>query len=364
MDKKSKIVATIGPASESEEVIRKLLANGANVFRFNLKHNTIEWHREVSSRAKRLAKEMGLSVAIMMDIPSLEMAREVKDADFLAISYLRAKSDLLEVKGYLEEAGIAPKIIAKIENGEAIKNLEDLLEECDGVMVARGDLGREVPIEQLAFWQKKIIELCRRKNKPVIVATEMLQSMTKSNSPTRAEATDVANAIFDGTDALMLSEETAIGEYPAEAVAQMRRIATFCDNEGEVKKLEKHSSELSEILIGAAVKIVEECEEPGIMGVIVFTQSGGTVRKLSSYRLKVPIVAITDNEEILEMLSLSYGVIPFYRTFEGEKFEIESPLFEKLIDHKFFKKGDRVLIIHGNNWITKGSTSDISLKTL
>lgn len=364
MIKKSKIVATIGPASQTREVITKMLENGADVFRFNLKHNTSEWHQTTIDLVKTIANELGKHVAIMIDIPKLEINIDTSGVDFVAISYIRSKTDLEELKRYLLKTEFAPKIIAKIENGEAIKNLEEILPECDGIMVARGDLGRELPLEQLAFWQKKIIEICRKNNKPVIVATQMLSSMVDNDKPTRAEATDVANAIFDGTDALMLSEETAIGKDPARVVGQMSKIAVFCDNEGSVGKVNKSVSNISEILVKAAVNIIEESTDPKIAAVVVFSRSGATVRKLSSYRLKIPLIAVTDNQKIMEMLNLSYGVVPFYNVFESEKFEIENPLFQKLTDFDFLNKDDRILVIHGNNWMTQGSTSDISLKTI
>jgi len=364
MIKKSKIVATIGPASETREVITKMLQNGVDVFRFNLKHNTSEWHQTNIDLVKTIARELAKNVAIMIDIPKLEINIDTAGVDFVAISYIRSKTDLEELKRYLLKTEFAPKIIAKIENGEAIKNLEEILPECDGIMVARGDLGRELPLEQLAFWQKKIIEICRRNNKPVIVATQMLSSMVENDKPTRAEATDVANAIFDGTDALMLSEETAIGKNPAAVVKQMKQIAVFCDNEGNVAKINKSVTNISEILVKAAVNIIEESVDPKIAAVVVFSRSGETVRKLSSYRLKVPLIAVTDNQKILEMLNLSYGVVPFYNIFESEKFEIENPLFQKLTEFDFLNVGDRILVIHGNNWMTQGSTSDISLKTI
>ncbi|MFA5827938.1 MAG: pyruvate kinase [Candidatus Shapirobacteria bacterium] len=364
MVNKTKIIATIGPASADQDGIDKLILAGANLFRFNLKHNTTEWHQKTINLVLERSRQIGKIVGIIVDIPKPEMATIIYNADFIALSYIRDAYEVEELRKILDEKGIGVKIIAKIENGDAIKNLSDIAEISDAIMIARGDLGVEVPIEQLAFWQKTIINWCRTKNKPVIVATQMLQSMVNNPTPTRAEATDVANAIFDGTDAIMLSEESAIGKYPVQSVEQMMKICMFCEGRMEMKKVVKLSKSPTEILIAAASMIVEKSEELPIRAVVVFSQSGNTVRELSSNRLKTPIVAITDNQEILQLLSLSFGVLPYYKKFENTEFRIEDPVFDELVGKGILTKGEAILVIHGNNWLSAGSTSDISLKTL
>jgi len=364
MIKKTKIIATIGPASESQEIIDKLILAGTNLFRFNIKHNTVEWHQKTVDLVIERSKQLGKIVGIIVDVPKPEMATVINNADFIAQSYVKNADEVTALRKLLDDKGIGAKIIAKIENSDAIKNLSEIAEVCDAIMIARGDLGIEVPIEQLAFWQKTIINWCRSKNKPVIVATEMLQSMVKNPTPTRAEATDVANAVFDGTDAIMLSEESAIGKYPVETVEQMVKICVFCEGRMEIKKVVKLSKSPTEILVAAASMIVEKSEELPIKAVVVFSQSGNTVRVLSSNRLKTPIVAITDNQEILQLLSLSFGVVPYYKKFENTQFKIEDPVFNELVGKNILTKGESILVIHGNNWLSAGSTSDISLKTL
>ncbi|HEX8923939.1 MAG TPA: pyruvate kinase [Patescibacteria group bacterium] len=359
--RKTKIIATIGPQSENPETIREMIKNGVNVFRFNIKHNTVEWHQDVINKVRSIAAEIGISVAVLVDIPKSEMATLIPTADFVALSYLKNHEELIELRKNLDNAGMTAKIIAKIENGDAIKNLDLITDYCDGVMVARGDLGIEVPIEELAYWQKKIIEVSREKSIPVIVATQMLQSMTQNPTPTRAEATDVANAVFDGTDAIMLSEETAIGQHPVEAVAAMNKIAEFNESVADVKEIDKKNKDAAELLISAAIGMLENKE---IKAAVIFSRSGKSVRLMSSFRKNIPILAITNNREILEILNLSYGVLPYFKEFQNERFEIDNPIFEEIKNRLGLVKGQLILVVHGNNWMSSGSTSDISVKEL
>jgi pyruvate kinase len=364
MIKKTKIVVTIGPATETEEILEKLILAGADLFRFNLKHNTLDWHKNVIKKAKAVAEKLERQIGIIVDAPKPEIGLEVPEADFVALSYLKNRAEVDSLRQQLNDRKMNLGIIAKIENGEALKNMLEVVDSADGVMVARGDLGIEVPLEELAFWQKKIIDVCRQKNKAVIVATQMLQSMVNSQTPTRAEATDVANAVFDGTDAIMLSEESAIGKYPVEAVEYLYKIAVFCENNGEVNKIEKKAVNTTELLVEAAEKIVLGSKEIPIAAAIVFSQSGNTAKMLSSYRMKIPIIVITNNQETLDLMSLSYGVVPYFKNFGEGQFEIDDPIFEELTAKGLTKKGETILVIHGNNWINLGTTSDISLKTL
>lgn len=280
------------------------------------------------------------------------MLNHLTDYDFLALSYVENKIDILNAKKRTKT-----KIIAKIENKKSLANIDSIVDTADAIMIARGDLGETLPLEQLAFWQKKIIDICRVKAKPVIVATEMLLSMVDNKTPTRAEATDVANAVFDGTDALMLSEETAIGHYPQKTVKQMSTIAAFAEKQNFVKNLVPNQPNDSQLLIHTAVNVILSTGK--FDGVVVFTASGKTARILSSYRLDLPIIAISNNQPALKHLELCFGVSNFYQKFTNEKFDIKSPIFSKL-----FKPGSKIMVVHGNNWIREGETSNISIVTI
>lgn len=361
MIKKTKIITTIGPATDSDEMLKNLIQDGIDLCRFNLKHNTLAWHKQTIERVNHIAAGMSKKIGIIVDIPRMDMCTQIDSADFVALSYIKSSKEVIEVKQKLAEKKLPIKIIAKIENGEAVRNLDEIIEACDGVMVARGDLGIELPLEELAYWQKKIIDRCRQKNRPVIVATQMLESMVHNPTPTRAEATDVANAIFDGTDAVMLSEETAIGEYPVEAVRELAKIAIFCEAQHEIKNIKKELMTPTEVIIQSAADIIEKSSAPKIKAAIVFSQSGNTARMLSSYRLTVPIIVVSDNVETLDALKISYGLEPFYQNFAKKQFSIEDPLFNDMKAKGLIGSG-LVLVIHGNNWMATGATSNISIK--
>lgn len=345
---KTKVVATLGPATENLEQINGLYEAGVNVFRLNLKHNQIDWHRKTINLVRRVAPE----TAVMVDVPRLAMINELTNYDFLALSYVETKSDVLKAKKKTE-AGV----IAKIENKKALVNIESIVEVADGVMIARGDLGESLPLEQLAWWQKKIITVCRMMAKPVIVATEMLLSMVDNKMPTRAEATDVANAVFDGTDALMLSEETAIGHNPELAVKQMVKIASFCEKKNLSEKIDRIEMDDSELLIEAAVATILTTGK--FDGIAVFTASGRSARVLSSYRLDLPIVAVSNKREVLKKLDLCFGVETSFNQFDNDRFDIRAPIFSRL-----FARGSKIMVVHGNNWIKQGETSNISIMTV
>ncbi len=285
--------------------------------------------------------------------------------DFVGLSFVRTANDVEETRKELAKINSDAKIMVKIENLQGVQNIEEIVDATDMVIVARGDLGIEVPIEELAYWQKQIVRICREKNKTVIVATQMLLSMVDSYNPTRAEAVDVANAVFDGTDCLWLSDETTIGKYPVRVVEKMASIAKFSEEHSFLKReLNKSPVTTTEILVDAAAGIVEKTKENPIKAAIVFTQSGETARMLSTYRLNVPIIAITDDDRVAKELSPSYSIIPHVATFNEGMFDINSQFFKDLTNSENLNSGDRVLIIHGNEWIKSGETSDISVVTL
>jgi len=293
------------------------------------------------------------------DLEALDRLKEL-NVDYLALSFVRSKDDILELKKIIKEKGVEAGVMAKIENGSAIANLKEIVDESDAVMIARGDLGVEVPIRQLAFWQKLIIQLCRQKNTPVLVATQMLISMVNNSHPTRAEATDVANAVYDASDALMLSEETAVGNYPVRAVEEMDKICRFVEEYGKVNEIKDELEDAAEVLCDAACRIIKEAKFP-VKAVLVFTQSGKTARIMARHRLGIPVIAITDKMRTYRQLNLSYGVIPYYKQFGKTEFRKDDPIFEEIKALGVVTEGDDVVAIHGNNWLSSGSTSDLSV---
>jgi pyruvate kinase len=359
--RRSKIVATLGPATEKEETILNLIASGVNFFRFNRKYSPVEWHINAIKTIRKQSLKLSKRVGIIIDIPRADFAQDIEDYDYMALSYLKSHREVVDLKNRLARNKKCDRVIAKIENGYAMKDLENIVKAADAVMVARGDLGKEVPIKELAYLQKKIIDSCRQNHKPVIVATQMLLSMVDNKQPTRAEATDVANAVFDGTDALMLSEETSIGHNPVEAVKTMAEIAEYCEETNELRKIKIEVDNLSKTLLHAAAQIIDSPNNWPIKAIVVFTKSGYTSRFLSSYRLRVPIIAISDDQKVLAQMALSYGVIPYHKNYNAGKFLGEGQIFGELVTHGILKKSDEVLLIHGNNWLESGSINNITI---
>ena len=206
--------------------------------------------------------------------------------------------------------------------------------------------------------------MCRINSKPEIVATQMLQSMVNNNRPTRAEVTDVSNAVFDGTDALMLSEETSIGINPIRVVKEMSEIANYCENSPIGRNLEIEPQTSTEVLVDASVKIIKNNKDLKIGAVVIFTQSGNTARIFSKYRINLPVIAVTDNKDTFKGLLMSYGVRPFLKKFNKTYFKMPKGLINKLVKLEFVSKGESILVMHGNNWMKSGSTTDISLVTV
>ncbi len=420
--KKTKIVCTIGPASESQDMLEQLIANGMNVARLNFAHGDFESHQQVISNIRSAARAVGQRVAIMGDLPgpkmrigqleqeSIELKRgqsfilqtedilgnrervsmsfaglprvvkpgdkifindgfiqlEVKKTkgpevhckvlvggelrshkgvnfpgidlgisaftdsdheylqfaaqqglDAISQSFVQGPEDITIVRQAAAAMDYQPFIIAKLERAKAVENLEAILEVSDGIMVARGDLGVEIPIEEIALVQKRMIHQANLVGKPVITATHMLESMIVHSRPTRAEATDVANAILDGTDCVMLSGETAMGHYPAEAVAVMTRIAQITEPCSDLSKVievlraAKTRGQISkEDLISLSIYHTVETISPSV--VITPTLSGLTSRRLNRFRLPVWIVAVSPNESTCQNLQFSYGVCPVH----------------------------------------------------
>jgi len=414
MTRRTKIVCTIGPASDSEEMIAKLIAAGMNVARLNFSHGTTQYQRDLVRKIKQVRKALNKPVAILQDLQgpkirigeidsgfvqlqpgqefiltangvsgdanrvavslkSLPQAVKAGDpilladgnielrvekivppdihcrvvvggllsshkginlpgsevhvdsltekdrkdiavgleegVDAIALSFVRRASDILTCKTVIDDHGGHVPIVAKIEKHEAVNNIDSIVAASQAVMVARGDLGVEIDLEKVPLVQKSIIRKCNALGKPVITATQMLQRMVDNPRPTRAEATDVANAILDGTDAVMLSEETAAGKYPVEAVMMMDRIARSAESALDELKFENIPIEAgtSDAISRASYFIAKEI---GAAAIITPTWSGSTACLVSRFRPKQPIVATTPNEAALDFLSLCWGVIP------------------------------------------------------
>jgi pyruvate kinase len=277
-------------------------------------------------------------------------------ANYVAQSFVRTAADVRAAKAAIARAGKDTPIIAKLEKPEAIDNLEEILEVTDGVMVARGDLGVEMSLEKVPVVQKRIISSARDALVPVITATQMLDSMQKNPRPTRAEASDVANAIFDGSDALMLSGETAAGSYPLESVVMMDRIIR--EAEASVTSLPRPASS-ADLLISETIAeaICHAAEELNMKVIAVFTESGSSARLVSKYRPRAPIVAFSPVQEARRRLSLFWGVLP--RTIERvhDVDQLAEAAEARLLEEHLVRRGDIVGVIAGTPLGTTGSTN-------
>ena len=413
LNKLTKIVATIGPSSETEDKIEQLIKAGVNVFRFNTKHSTPAWHAEKIKLVQSVADRLAVTIGILLDLQGPEIRLETRDqkdvpvsasqllkigssfvpgvdvaiphqtvfdilkagddlliddgfvettvlkvserelvvevkhdsvikhrkgvnlpgkdidfpalidrdleqlntnamnkVDFVGLSFVRSAHDLAVLRAEMVKREMRSLIVAKIESQPALDRLDEIIESADAIMIARGDLGVEVPYEQLAYWQRAIIDKCRLGNKPVITATQMLESMINNPRPTRAEVTDVAHAIFEGTDAIMLSGESAGGKYPVRAVETMSRIARWNEGKRDVHAVPFDETEPTSLVASSVVSIVNSRIAPKISKVLVFTETGYTARVLSKHRLPCPIIAATENKHTSETLTLSFGVEP------------------------------------------------------
>lgn len=447
--KRSKIVATVGPASRNKEMLTQLVKAGANVFRMNFSHGTHADHKEVIDMLNQVNEELGTHVCLLQDLqgpkircglvendgveitpgepliitteevlgnservstiyteivndvnpgdkiliddgnielevnevknkeiyttiihggvlksrkginlpdsnvsaPSLT-EKDIEDLEFgmqfdiewVALSFVRTASDILELRRRLNEKGVHSKIVAKIEKPEAIENIDEIIAATDAIMVARGDLGVEIPMERVPMEQKRMVKKCNRLGKPVIIATQMMESMIKNPRPTRAETNDVANAIMDGADAVMLSAESASGDFPKEAVQSMSRIIAEVEksmkhiyNKYYDKDKESSTTRQNDLLVRAACRLSESTIAKALVGM---TKSGYTGYRLAMHRPKANIYLFTSNKYLLRQMSLIWGVNGFYYDGHDNIDETLSSIEERLVAGGLLEKGD------------------------
>ncbi|MAV39091.1 MAG: pyruvate kinase [Puniceicoccaceae bacterium] len=451
---KTKIIFTIGPATESEETIEALINEGADICRINMAHANHEWTETIVNKVRKVCKQAGRHIAIMMDVKGPEVrtgdvpetfhlekdeifyftygegeggknssghrrvdvnypdfyrdisigntvlvdsglirlevlsidGTDVKckviipgplgkrrhinlpgvrvklpsltkkdqgDVDvgvalgieFFALSFVREPKDITMLKDYLEAKGSEAKVIAKIEDQQAITNLDEIIKTADGLMIARGDLGVECSFEELPSIQSKAIEISINETKPVIVATQMLESMIDSPMPTRAEISDIANAVREQTDCIMLSGETTIGKYPVDCVRTMNRIATRI----EAEEVDTHPKLRNDIqlrlpkskMLRSAAQLAIELEA----AIVVFTRKGLFPLKLASLRPQIPIYAFTDQATLFRQLLLLRGIEPFYMDFHSDHETTIQNAFSTLKEKGWSSSGDPIVVV-------------------
>ena len=469
--RKTKIVCTIGPASESEEMLEKLIKAGMNVARLNFSHGDHAEHKARIDTIRKVSKRLGKTVAILLDtkgpeirthnvkdgLIELEKGSEVtvsmtevegtpekfsvtyenlindveegsyillddglielqvksidkangevlcdvlntgelknkkgvnlpgvkvslpgitdKDADdinfgisegvdFIAASFVRRPSDVLDIRKLLEaKQNKNISIIPKIENQEGIDNIKEILEVSDGLMVARGDMGVEIPPESVPMVQKDLIRQCNKLGKPVITATQMLDSMQRNPRATRAEASDVANAIYDGTDAVMLSGETAAGQYPEEAVKTMRNIAVSAEAAQDYKKLLSDRTKLVETsLVNAiGVSVAHTALNLNVKAIVAATESGSTARTISKYRPQSDIIAVTPNVETARQCALVWGIFPVVKEGRKTTDALLNNAVATAVETERVQNGDLIIITAGVPTGEKGTTNMMKL---
>ncbi|MBR3202688.1 MAG: pyruvate kinase [Solobacterium sp.] len=470
--RKTKIVCTIGPASESEEVLRELCLNGMNVARLNFSHGTHEEHLARINRIKKVREELNLPIAIMLDTKGPEfrigtfengkiflkegdtftftteeivgnesivsvsyknLANELEpgdrillnnallefevlstdgtqittkvldggelsnrksmsfpgkhmqqvylseqdksdiafgvqnDIDFIACSFVSVKQDLVDVHNLLKSLGKddSVELIAKIENQSGYDNIDEICTECDGIMVARGDMGVEVPFERLPAIQKDLISRCRIIGKRVITATEMLESMIHNPRPTRAETSDVANAVYDGTSAVMLSGETAAGAYPVQAVKAMAKIAEATENNINYKKrFYQYDFQIESDMDAISHATCTMAMDVKASAIVACTMSGRVAKMVSRFRSPVDIIGLTTSTKTWRSLALSWGVTPRMCEVVPSTDVLFYMARKTAVDTMNLKEGDKIVITGGGTTGISGNTNLIKVEKI
>jgi pyruvate kinase len=368
-----KIVCTLGPASNNPEIIEKMLQSGMDVARLNLSYGTLEEHRQTVAIVRAAARKLNLPTAVLMDCPGRKRRTgdtkavfgdhlrfaEDNQVDYIALSFITSTQQVEEVKSLAREMSVSIPIVTKIEKGEALAVSSSIIDISDGVMVARGDLGLQISIEKVPLAQKKIIREANQRGRPVITATEMLESMVKSPTPTRAEATDVANAVLDGTDAVMLSEETSVGQYPVEAIQMMSKIIyeaetvlphdkVFYEPQGELL------SEVDDATARGACQIASQIDAKAI---IALTAGGTTALRVAKHRPGQPILAVTLSETVMRRLNLVWGTYPLIKTSPTNLEEWLEVARQTAMETGLAKIGDVIVLTAGLPLGVPGSTN-------
>lgn len=471
--RKTKIVCTIGPATQSRDMMKKLMQHGMNVARFNFSHGSYEYHEECLKNIRAVAEELNLPVAAMMDTkgPEVRLGKFVDDKpveindgdiytlttedrlcdekigsvtfknlpvdisvgtrilvndgiiellaekvsekeiecriihggklsnnkginvpgvklsmpylsdadmsdlefgakmkyDFIAASFVRTAADINYLRKYTQSLGwFNVRIIAKIENLDGVENIDEILEAADGIMVARGDMGVEIPFEQIPAIQKELIHKGYSAGKQVITATQMLESMISNPRPTRAEITDVANAIYDGTSAIMLSGETAAGEFPIEAVSAMSLIAETTENNIDYKSRFRKRGTDSNNNIANAIShaCVTTAHDLDVKAIITVTKGGSTARLISKYRPLFPIISCTTDMTVCRQMNMSWGVTPTLINEETNTDELFTHAVEAAKKLGMVDTGDKVVITAGVPLGMSGTTNLMKVETV
>jgi len=371
--RRTKIICTLGPASKSTDVIEGILKAGMDIARFNLAYGTLAEVGELIGKVRQLSPKLRLTTGILIDLPGLKHStgdiREVfgehlqfalsQNATFIALSFISSAHQVKEVKKLLKEMDADISIIVKMEEARALKEIDAILGVCDGIMVARGDLGLQIKIEKVPLAQKQLVKKANQRGKPAIIATQMLESMVESPTPTRAEAADIANAVLDGTDALMLSEETAIGKYPVEATETMARIALEAEAALPYEQIlqEKWQDVLPEVNDATARAACQIAHQVGSKAIVTFTTGGTTTLRVSKYRPRQPIIAVTPSGNVLERLSLAWGVLPVKRPEPPQLEEVFKQATEVAMATGIAGRGDLIVITAGIPLAVPGSTN-------
>ena len=468
MNRRAKIVCTLGPASSSPERIRELVDAGMDVARLNFSHGERADHAEVYARVRRASDESGHAVAILVDLqgPKIRvgrfegggvqlvagerftistikrlgdasgcstsyeaLARDVhagdslliddgnvrleaestdgievvcrvveggrvsdhkglnlpgvrvsapslteKDledlrfalslrVDLIAMSFVRSPLDIRDAHAVMDEMGARLPVIAKIEKPQAVEHLAEIIEAFDGLMVARGDLGVEIPLEEVPLVQKRAVRLARDRARPVIVATQMLESMITHSRPTRAEASDVANAVLDGADAVMLSGETSVGEYPVETVATMARIMGTVEAKGlfDLAPVAFRSESRGDAIAAAAVRIAEDTRARAL---VAFTESGASARRVASHRSRIPLYAFTSIPAVRSQLALQWGIETFVVPRVNHTDDMVEQVNRSMLELGRGVPGDLVVVVAGTPPGAVGSTNTVRVHRL
>jgi pyruvate kinase len=375
-----KIVCTLGPATSSPEVIESMLKGGMDIARFNLAYGTLQEHSQLISKVRSLSQKLKLPVGILLDLPGLKRRQgDIKavfsqhldfafaeNADFVALSFISSVRQVHEVKQLLRKMKADIPVIVKIEEARALEESGAMIEAGEGIMVARGDLALDISIEKVPTAQKQLITEANRQGKPVITATQMLESMVRSATPTRAEAADVANAVLDGSDALMLSEETAIGSYPVEAMETMVKIALEAETMFPYEEMlrSRWQDVLPEVNDAAARAACQMAHQVQARAIIAFTTSGTTALRVSKYRPYHPILAVTPYASVVNRLALAWGALPLQKPEPANLEEVFELASKAALETNLAKRGDLIVIVAGIPLGVPGSTNLVKIHSI